>query len=120
MPLNNSNHYINIRCFSFIYCLEYAVTQSMSAILINIFEQLQYRIDIPVFQYIAILHCFNSHDDYHSWLVNGQFRYKILDTRAHTHSFSPSVWISKHATVKALTNDVIEFMGRSDDTLDYH
>lgn len=64
-------------------------------------------------------HNFADRDAFRAWLIDGGFRSEVADSRAHTHTSSPFVWISKRATAKPLSKDVISFVGGCDDTLDF-
>lgn len=64
-------------------------------------------------------HSFSSRDEYRSWLIDGGFRDEVSDTRAHTHSSSPFVWVSKRATAKPLSKDILSFVGGCDDTFEF-
>jgi len=67
----------------------------------------------------VVEHEYKSRDDYRSWLIDGEFRTAPPDTRAHSHTSSPFVWISKRATAKPLARDIVGFVGGHDDTLEY-
>lgn len=65
----------------------------------------------------VVQHEYETREDYRSWLIDKDFRSELSDSRAHTHTSSPFVWVSKRATSKPLSKDVIDFVGGCDDTL---
>ncbi len=67
----------------------------------------------------VVEHSYPSRDEYREWLIEKGFRSELVDTRAHTHTSSPFVWISKRATAKPLSKDVVQFVGGHDDTLEF-
>ena len=67
----------------------------------------------------VVCHNFPDRDAYRSWLIDDQFRDAVKDPRAHSHTSSPFCWISKRATAKPLSKDVLQFIGGCDDTLEY-
>lgn len=67
----------------------------------------------------VVQHNFPSRDEYRSWLVDSQFRDAVTDPRAHSHTSSPFCWVSKRATDKPLSKDVLSFIGGCDDALDF-
>jgi len=67
----------------------------------------------------VVNHNFPTRDEYREWLIDGQFRDAVSDTRAHSHTSSPFCWISKRATAKPLSKDILEFVGGCDDTLEF-
>jgi len=67
----------------------------------------------------VVEHEFPDRTGYRTWLIDGGFRDKVQDTRAHTHSSSPFVWFSAAMTEKPDENDIEGFIGGHDDTLDY-
>lgn len=67
----------------------------------------------------VVQHEYPNREEYRNWLIENNFRSQLKDSRAHTHTSSPFVWISKRATDKPLAKDVITFVGGCDDTLDF-
>ncbi len=67
----------------------------------------------------VVTHEYPSRDEFRNWLIDKGFRSHITDTRAHAHTSSPFVWISKRATDRPIAKDVITFVGGCDDTLDF-
>lgn len=67
----------------------------------------------------VVQHEYASRDEFRSWLIDKGFRTELKDNRAHSHTSSPFVWVSKRATAKPLSKDVIDFVGGCDDTLEF-
>jgi thioredoxin/glutathione reductase (selenoprotein) len=69
----------------------------------------------------VVEHCFEDRSAYRAWLVDGNdnFREKVTDTRAHKHTSSPFVWMSKELTDEPDANDIQSFLGGHDDTLNW-
>ena len=67
----------------------------------------------------VVVHEYPSREEYRSWLVDKDFRSELKDPRAHSHTSSPFVWVSKRATAKPLSKDVTDFIGGCDDTMDF-
>jgi len=71
----------------------------------------------------VVEHSFEDRPSYRAWLVDssdtGPFREKITDTRAHTHTASPFVWMSKELSEEPDANHVQTFLGGHDDTLNW-
>ena len=61
-------------------------------------------------------HSFPSRAEYRQWLIEGGFRDKLSDARAHGHSSSPFTWISDTAG-EPDPAAIKEFIGGHDDTL---
>lgn len=61
-------------------------------------------------------HEFPSRSEYRKWLVEGGFRDKVADDRAHGHSSSPFTWISDRPG-EPDPSTIQEFIGGHDDTL---
>eukprot|EP00594_Rhizosolenia_setigera_P012622 CAMPEP_0178968562 /NCGR_PEP_ID=MMETSP0789-20121207/18340_1 /TAXON_ID=3005 /ORGANISM="Rhizosolenia setigera, Strain CCMP 1694" /LENGTH=628 /DNA_ID=CAMNT_0020654539 /DNA_START=51 /DNA_END=1937 /DNA_ORIENTATION=+ len=76
-------------------------------------------------------HTFPSRAEYRAWLIDGGFRDKVIDARAHNHASSPFTWIATSASVgnlrgvapESLLNpdpaDIESFIGGCDDTLEW-
>lgn len=67
----------------------------------------------------VVEHEFSDRAGYRSWLIDGGFRDKVKDPRAHSHSSSPFVWFATELTEEPDVNDVKAFLGGHDDTLAY-
>mmetsp|Transcript_16670 Transcript_16670/g.23489 ORF Transcript_16670/g.23489 Transcript_16670/m.23489 type:complete len:616 (-) Transcript_16670:280-2127(-) len=59
-------------------------------------------------------HDMGSRADYRSWLIEGGFRDKFPDSRAHSHSSSPFVWVGDSQSIDDPPKD---YVGGHDDTL---
>jgi hypothetical protein len=67
----------------------------------------------------VIPHDFADRTSYRSWLIDDGFRTSFEDKRAHVHSSSPFVWISKTNSEEPDASDVESFLGGNDDTLEW-
>jgi pyruvate/2-oxoglutarate dehydrogenase complex dihydrolipoamide dehydrogenase (E3) component len=65
----------------------------------------------------VIPHDFGDRTSFRTWMIDDGFRTSLQDTRAHTHSSSPCVWISKTDAEEPSASDVESFIGGNDDTL---
>jgi hypothetical protein len=65
----------------------------------------------------VIPHDFGDRTSFRTWMIDDGFRSKFQDQRAHGHSSSPFVWISKTSSEEPDANDVETFLGGNDDTL---
>lgn len=61
-------------------------------------------------------HSFPSRAEYRQWLIEGGFREKVSDARAHGHSSSPFTWIAETAG-EPDPAAIKDFIGGHDDTL---
>lgn len=62
-------------------------------------------------------HTFKSRSDYRAWLIEGGFREKFPDARAHGHSASPFVWLSNSDETDPDPTQIAGYLGGHDDTL---
>ena len=67
----------------------------------------------------VIDHEFSDRAGYRAWLIDGGFREKLPDPRAHSHSSSPFVWMSENPTESPDESDFVSFVGGHDDTIGF-
>jgi len=64
-------------------------------------------------------HTFQSRNAFREWLIDGEFRTELKDSRAHTHTSSPFVWTSDSFSRTPKSDQVKSFIGGHDDTLKF-
>ena len=56
-------------------------------------------------------HTFQSRTAFREWLIDGEFRTELKDSRAHTHTSSPFVWTSDSFSRTPKSDEVKIFIG---------